>query len=481
MEPSKAAKISIKRLSKLVCYSRDVLMIFDGSGKNVFVSPSVRDVLGYDPKELIGSTGWKFVHPDDVPLLRKAFERLQKKQGCVLSEKHRVRHKNGSWVHLESNAINLLQDPGIIGYVLHSRDITQFLRATETQQMTLASLRESEKKFQELFNSNADGIVRIDMQGELQEANPSFIRMLGYERFKDIPSPFEQITPERWHDIETKIIREQVIVRGYSDEYEKEFIRSDGNIIPVSIKVYLIKEKGKPVGMWGIAHDNTRQKRTERRLALAVNKLESMNRHKMEAREEERKAIASIIHDEVGQSMTAVNLDLGWLSENIEDRKACLKRIERMQEIIDSTIKAMQRLSGELRPGILDDLGLRPAIEWYCRHFKERTGICCNLKLSDCFISKKAELPLFRIVQEALTNVCRHARATKVDLELSYSKDAIRLIIADNGVGIPLEKIHHIQSFGLMGMRERAEMCGGELFVSANSGTCIIVLIPFSD
>lgn len=476
---SKEIRINLKQLDKLVHHAQDVLAIFDRQGKEVFVSRSAERVLGYTPGEIIESTGWKFVHPDDVQKLKAALNKLNGEPGMVLRHKHRLRHKNGHWLHVELIGINLLDDPDIKGYVVSLRDTTAQEQQKKVQQKLVHRLRQSEKKYRELHYANRDGIVRIDMQGNIMEANPAFAWMLGYDHPSELPPNCLSFTPAQWHDLDVSIIREQVLTRGYSDEYEKEYIRRDGSVVQVSLKVYLITEKGRTEGMWGIVRDISLQKRDKSRLSLAVEQLEQLNRHKVEARETERKAIASAIHDEIGQAMTALNFELGWLNDNLGNKTACREKIGQLLSITNEAIRQAQRISGELRPNILDDLGLGPAIEWYCGEFERRTGIACSVSICPCYVNKTFELPLFRILQEALTNTARHSGATSVKVELQCTRSLLKMRIHDNGKGIAPEMTGHRESFGLMGMRERAGMCGGRFRISAKNGTLVEVEIPF--
>jgi len=156
-------------------------------------------------------------------------------------------------------------------------------------------------------------------------------------------------------------------------------------------------------------------------------------------------------------------------------------KFQGMIELISKTIKDVQRISSDLRPGILDDLGLAAAIEWYCDEFEKRTGIRCSLKLDDStFDDSQKNLVFFRVLQEALTNVIRHADASSVSIILHQSKYRITLTIHDNGVGIPEEKIESYKSLGLISMRERVRQFDGKFVVSAKegNGTKLTVFIP---
>jgi signal transduction histidine kinase len=205
-------------------------------------------------------------------------------------------------------------------------------------------------------------------------------------------------------------------------------------------------------------------------------------------REEERGRIARELHDELGVGLTCLKIDLsrlgGLLGERAvaPDRTKIEDRIRGMKEQVDATIASVQRIVAELRPGVLDDLGLVAAIEWVCRDFQRRTGITCRCVVSheDLRVDPEHATAVFRICQEALTNVARHAHATVVDVRLEEVDGMVSLRVRDNGRGIPPERLSDAKSFGLLGMRERAGLLGGEVHVDSREGqgTTIALRLP---
>lgn len=201
-------------------------------------------------------------------------------------------------------------------------------------------------------------------------------------------------------------------------------------------------------------------------------------------REEERTDIARELHDELGQALTALKMDLASLLVRLPKRsKKLQERVQAMTAEIDVTIKAVRRMSSQLRPGMLDDLGLGPSIEWYGQEFQTRTNIEVETTVpdQDLPLDQQRATALFRIFQETLTNVARHANATRVQATLEVEDDAVKLHIADNGQGIDLAQARVKRSLGLLGMRERAEMIQGTLEIQGEpgKGTTVMVRIPF--
>ena len=219
---------------------------------------------------------------------------------------------------------------------------------------------------------------------------------------------------------------------------------------------------------------------SEMEIQKGKEQMQLLNHHLINAREEERAAISLLIHDELGQALTALKIDLNWLHKNAGD-KLVPQKLDRMISTTNGIIQKVQRISSELHPKLLTDLGLADAIEWYCGEQQERTGLKFKLLLEETDnINFKRDLALFRILQEALTNVIRHARATRVAVSIKQELNGTLMTIADDGIGIDPEIIEATNSMGLFGMRERARQCNGilEFEVNIPSGTRVKVFVP---
>ena len=197
-------------------------------------------------------------------------------------------------------------------------------------------------------------------------------------------------------------------------------------------------------------------------------------------REEERKRVAREIHDQLGQVLTAVKIDLSAVVRELPADQA--NRTSSILKLVDETIQSVRRISTELRPGILDDLGLVDAVEWAGEDFEARTGTKCRLDLPEDDISVDPEqaTAVFRIFQETLTNVARHADASQIEVRLAKDDRDLTLEVHDNGGGIPEDKLANGESLGILGMRERALLLGGEFTISGGpgEGTTVRVRIP---
>jgi signal transduction histidine kinase len=223
--------------------------------------------------------------------------------------------------------------------------------------------------------------------------------------------------------------------------------------------------------------------RAEKEIRNSQEELRNLSAHLQSVREEERTRMAREIHDELGQALTALKMDVSWLNRRHLGEDAAFKnKLASMEEVIDRTIETVQKLSGELRPGILDDLGLAAAIEWQAEEFQKRTAIDCQISLGPEAMTPNREqaTTMFRIFQETLTNVMRHARATKVEVRLKEQNGNIILEVTDDGRGITEAEIGDPRSFGLIGMRERVKFIHGEVAIagSPGKGTTITVTVP---
>jgi PAS domain S-box-containing protein len=270
----------------------------------------------------------------------------------------------------------------------------------------------------------------------------------------------------------------------YSTDYR--IVLPDGSIRHVHDVVYPVKnETGQIAERFGVVMDLTERKDAEAELRRSFDQLRALTARMQDAREEERKWVAREIHDELGQGLTAIKIDLISLAHEFPSETPHAKRIESIANEVDQTIKSVRRISTELRPGILDDLGLIAAVEWAAEEFETRTGTRCRLDLleNDRTIDSDRATAVFRILQETLTNVARHANATHVDVRLLKEAGSVILEVRDNGRGATEEQLSASASLGIRGMRERALLLDGELTIQGlpDEGTTVRVRIPLAE
>ena len=253
--------------------------------------------------------------------------------------------------------------------------------------------------------------------------------------------------------------------------------RLDGTpIIVEGDYICLYDDEGRITGHFGIQRDVTERKTSEAALRELAARLQTI-------REEERTRIAREIHDELGQALTGLKMDLAWMRTHLAPRQPAVhERLLSVLARVDATTDAVRRIASELRPSVLDHLGLVAAVEWLAQDFERRSGVPTSLHVqaAQVRLDDTRATTAFRIVQEALTNVARHARASRVDIRLAITSTALDLEVADDGRGISPAETSSPEALGLLGLRERARACGGTADIGGNGarGTKVSVRLP---
>ncbi|HET9276358.1 MAG TPA: histidine kinase [Gemmatimonadales bacterium] len=277
--------------------------------------------------------------------------------------------------------------------------------------------------------------------------------------------------------------------RGFFDRgrlhNETDERRLDGTRMYVEGDYMVIHDdQGRIAGHFGIQRDVTDRHVSEEELRASREQLRALAARLQQVREEERTGIAREIHDELGQALTGLKLDIAWMRHRLPRDPEILAQCGSIMERIDGTLRSVRRIATALRPSILDQLGLAAALEWQGQEFGSRTGIEVAMELCPDGppIPDHLGSSAFRVLQESLTNVARHSGATRVTIRLMQTAEQLTLEVADNGVGIPPDRIAGTASLGLVGMRERAVACRGELRITGvpNAGTTVRLTIPLT-
>ncbi len=272
----------------------------------------------------------------------------------------------------------------------------------------------------------------------------------------------------------------------YNLDYRIRLPDGTERIIHAQAEIMRSKD-GKPIVMQGTVHDITERIHVEENLRSFHEQLRALATRIEHIREEERTALARELHDELGQGLTALQIDLAWLDGHLRtagpaDLIVLRDKIAAMVPRAERLIETTQAISSAMRPEMLDDLGLVAAVEWLATDFEKRTGLACvaTLPAADIELDPAIAVALFRIMQEALTNVIRHAQASHVEIRLHATADEFTLEISDNGCGIKPQQVADLKSLGLFSMRERAAALGGTVvFWSENGrGTTVTVHVP---
>ncbi|MCC2640978.1 MAG: putative Sensor histidine kinase [Nitrospira sp.] len=483
-----ALRVSEERLRSIVQSTKDAIVLVNALMKVVFWNKGAESTFGYSADEIIGQ-------PLTIIIPERYHEKLEGNvQRVRLVERlHMTSHtmelvgrrKEGTEFPLELS-LSSWKGKADLFFTVIMRDISE-RRAAEEE------LDRLHRHNQVVLNSAGEGIYGVDRDGRLTFVNPAAAKMFGWEPEALIGQTLHRLVyqtdPNGIPFVEQPCrIMETISVGELREHVDSTFWRKDGTSFPVEYVSTPIRERGHIVGAVVVFKDTTDRKRAEEQLQDSLRRLRELSRRMEGIREEERGRIARELHDELGVGLTCLKIDLsrlgGLLGERLaqQDRAKADERIRGMKEQVDSTITSVQRLVAELRPGVLDDLGLVAAIEWQCRDFQRRTGIICDCAVSheDLRVDPEHATAVFRICQEALTNVTRHAQATEVHVHLEDRDLGLVLRVSDNGRGIPRDRLADSKSFGLLGMRERAELLGGEVQITtrAGEGTTIVLCLP---
>jgi len=372
---------------------------------------------------------------------------------------------------------------GAFDYILKPLEL-KFLRQVVSRAMSVRRLQKAESKYRSIFENAVGGIYQTSPEGRCITANRAFAYIMGYSSPEEMITSLEDmgrlyVEPGR-RDEFARLLRKNAVVTGF----ESQVYRKDGSTIWVSESALSVCTAGGNLDYYeGIIEDITIRKKAEEELRASREQLRNLSAYLQSAREKERMYIAREIHDELGQTLTALKMDVFWLHKKFSpEQKPMLEKTNSMSAQIDSAVETVRRISRELRPGLLDDLGLTAAVEWQVGEFQQRTGIRCELVRDpdEIIVEQDISTAVYRIFQEAMTNIARHSDATMVKIFLEMKPDEILLQIKDNGGGISQEKIESTTSFGLIGMRERVRILQGELKISGvkGGGTLVEATMP---
>jgi len=303
------------------------------------------------------------------------------------------------------------------------------------------------------------------------------------------PEELLGMTPAQFfaHDLDTAKKRWR---KFFDDGYlhtETDERRLDGSPIRIEGDYMLIyDDEGRIAGHFGIQRDVTDKHRSMEQLQISREQLRALASRLQKVREEERTEVAREIHDELGQALTGLKLDVSWMKSRLPRDHEMMAQCTSVIQRIDQTLTAVRRIATSLRPSVLDQLGLVAAAEWQGQEFRARTGIDVEMAIASDggAIPEDLGSSAFRILQESLTNVARHAKATRVSIRLEQTPELLRLEVKDNGVGISTRCLESTDttSLGVIGMRERAFACGGQLDICPNTdgGTTVQLLVPLN-
>lgn len=443
--------------------------------KMLFVSPGNKKVFGFEDHEFLSNPDlwYKIILPEDKHIVDKVYAEMNERRSASLQ--YRIIHADGTMHWIEARMTPAFNSAGefirLDGIAL---DITEHKKAEEV-------MKTSEKKYKLLFYKNPLPMWVMSLPDmKIVDVNETAIEHYGYSREEFLSMTAKEIRPHEELPSFLNYIDKRFEETNYAGIWRH--LKKDGTIIKVEIIAHSMEHEGMPARLI-VSTDVTEKMIAEEKLRESHEQLRQLSSHLQSVREEERTAISREIHDELGQQLTALKMDASWLNKKISPAdELAHNKIVYMIALIDDTMKTVRRISTELRPGILDDLGLVDALDWQSHEFEQRTGIQCSFKSvsDDLQFEKNISTGIFRIFQEALTNVTRHSQATEITASFETDNDEVVLTIQDNGKGFDDAETKNKKTLGLIGMKERAAMLHGKLLIESvkGKGTSIHLRIP---
>jgi PAS domain S-box-containing protein len=461
--------------------SVDGMRLIDEEGKILLVNDAFCKIFQMEKDQLLGKPFSIVYAEDEQEEALKAYQRdiRNNKLKTFFERENTLLNGRKAWFEF-SNSFLTLQDGNKI--------TLSIIKEISERKKSEIELRESETKFKLLFNNANDAVFVTQLSddksyGDLIEVNEVACKRLGYnkEEFLQL-SPSAIVSQKSINDFTLNM--ERLLKEGHV-VFDLVHKAKDKKLIPVEINSHLFFYNDKPTVL-SIARDITERKQAEEKLKRTSKLLRELAIHLQSVREEERTMIAQEIHDELGQVLTALKIQISLLANKLDKTQQPLKeKINSLADMIDASVESVQKIASKLRPVILDELGLTAAIEWQAEEFEKLTQIKCSLSLpkEEIVLEKNKSTAIFRILQEALTNIARHSQATKAAISLLKHQSNICLEILDNGEGITQEQIKDFKSLGIHGMEERAVVFGGQVYIEglAGKGTIVKVEIPVDE
>jgi PAS domain S-box-containing protein len=442
------------------------------------VNEAAVEQYGYSREEFLRMTIKEIQPPEEVPALLDAVKNHAASLYKLGVWKHRKRDGTLFDAEIASHAIPF---EGRAAVMVLSNDVTERRRAEE-------KLRHSERQLAEAQRLAHIGSWEWDIPTNTVVWSDELYRIFGFEpqEFRATYEAFlERLHPEdRAHVI--AVIEKALERRGSFTHYHRVILPDGTARILHNRGEVLVGEDGRAARMFGTEEDVTERRQAEEQLEESNRQLRALAARLQTVREEESIHIAREIHDELGGALTGLKMDLSWIGKRLsgQSREAVGPKLRSALELVDETVSKVRNISTELRPSVLDDLGLSAAIEWQAREFQKRTEIRCKLVSlqEDVTLSPEKSTAVFRIFQEILTNVTRHARASLVEVCMEERGGDLILKVSDNGKGFKGGNVGETKSLGLLGMRERAMIFGGRVDVvgAEGRGTTVTVCIPLA-
>ncbi len=467
----KKAESERQRLTSIIEATSDLISIFNTEGKCMYLNPAGQQLLQSENNFYKCISATEFIKDDIIANLNAA----GRWEGETILLNRKKEEIPVSLVFLK----HLNADGTVEFYSAIARDISE-------QKKTAHALEESKARYKSLFELSPEPQVSLDKKGNIIKTNLAYRQF--FPQFVDNPTPapfLEILDPEMRKQAQFNF---KQVLKGNPQTYNAVVIGQNQKRFIFQLTQVPIKINGQVTGSYVLMQDETNLFHTNQELQQSHRELRELSARIQVAQEEERKYISREIHDELGQILTALNIDVTLLTNKVTSLLNKEKAAELYTDLTDlkkiskEAILSVKRIVSELRPIAIDEIGLPDELRLYLERFQARYAITTNLSLpaEPLKITTKQAIEAYRIVQEALTNVARHSKASTVNVEVAQENQKVMITIKDNGIGISQERRATGKSFGLIGMRERALMLGGNVRIETSEikGTTINLELP---
>jgi PAS domain S-box-containing protein len=486
-EDRKQAEWRLCELAAIIQNSEDAIISMTLTGIVMSWNVGARRLFGYRAEEMIAQPITRIIPEDRLKEENDILARLRRGERLDHFETVR-RRSDGSLIDV-SLAVSPIWDASgnLIGASKIAHDIT-------AQKKVQQGLLDSQARFQGIIDSAMDAIITIDESQRVVLFNTAAERMFGCAATEALGETLDRFIPSRFREAHRLHVQNFGATGATSRAMGKlkplTAIRADGREFPIEASISQTKV-GATKLFTVILRDITERKAAQEALSRSEEQLRALAIRLQRAREEEASRIARELHDQLGRYLTMIKMDVLLIDKiaarqpSVEDIHSIGEKARMMLEALDETVQVVRKIATELRPGILDDLGLAAAVDWQAKEFERRAGVVSVVRVTeeDLDLSREQATAFFRIFQEILTNVARHAKAERIWINLESQEGTVALEVEDDGVGIASDAVNQPQALGLLGMRERAAIFGGHVEISGThgKGTTVIVRMPINE
>jgi PAS domain S-box-containing protein len=461
-------EISERKYRELVENAHEGIWIIDDKGLIKFVNQRMREITGLEKLE--NQNIYELFDHYNQGLLENALARNKKNQ--VAQQELEITCKNRGLASVVMSSVPLFENGQFMGAFAMFSDIT--------------ALRETERRFRNVFEEAAIGMALMDMDGNLLDSNPALQKMLGYSKDELHRLSYKEYTHPKDIPTSARLFRE--LAEGKRDAYtrEKRYIRKDGRLVWGQVTVSMLRDAGgEPQFTIVMTEDITQRKQAEEEIRTYQGKLQVLASELSLTEERERRRLATDLHDHIGQALAISKIKLGILQKSLP-AESMAKPVGEVRELIEKMIQETRSLTFELSLPVLYELGFEAAVEWFAKYVRSHHGIQMDVQkdLKPIPMDDEIKVLLFRFVRELMMNVVKHAQARRARVIISRNGEEVTIKVEDDGVGFgPLSQYQTISSnggFGLFSIRERLHYLGGRLEVESTDieGTRVTLMVP---